>query len=342
MPIPIFCQHKTLGKFGEIVHIAGKQEAELLRLLVDHPIYGKKGEVIGSPWLEGHLIPGHQLLQCLAHLDEASHVVFTERPHLAQLHRKGMGAVLVRAVIAEGGSRAAREQYGAHAAGTEETYLLLAVGAFVGEGIDGKLLVARAANGGMQIVVVTGPARVGKEAAHILLQTHGADALPVAQPLPLAVGAREEAVHVLFHLPHPLVHGGGVAKEEEHPVTNLELLCEQPGQQLVADLDGGGLVAVDAAGEDDVLVPGLPRLGSGFQADHAGIPHAHPGTVGQIEGERLELPLMAARQGQKVMLGNHPSHPLVWNAMAGLYARQPGLKSVFKQIQTVRIQKWRE
>jgi hypothetical protein len=51
---------------------------------------------------------------------------------------------------------------------------------------------------------------------------------------------------------------------------------------------------------------------------------------------------MAARQGQKVMLGNHPSHPLVWNAMAGLYARQLGLKSVFKQIQTVRIQKWRE
>ena len=194
----------------------------------------------------------------------------------------------------------------------------------------------------MQIVVIAGSGRVGKEAAHILLQAHGANALPVAQPLPPAVGTGEEPVHVLFHLPHTLVHGGRVAKQEQHPVTGPEFSPEQAAQQLVADLDGGGLVAVDAAGEDDVLVPGLPRLGSGFQADHAGIPHAHPGTVGQIEGERLELPLMAARQGQKVMLGNHPSHPLVWNAMAGLYARQPGLKSVFKQIQTVRIQKWRE
>ena len=90
-----------------------------------------------------------------------------------------------------------------------------------GEGIDGKLLVARAADGGMQIVVIAGPGRIGEEAAHILLQAHGANALPVAQPSP-AVGTGEEPVHVLFHLPHTLVHGGGVAKQEQHPVTGPE------------------------------------------------------------------------------------------------------------------------
>lgn len=338
--LPILGQHESLGKLGEIVHIAGKQEAKLGRLLVDHPVDGKNGEVIRAPGLERHLILSHQLLQRLTGLDEAGHVVFTKRTHLAQLHREGMGTVAVRAVIAEGGGGATGKQYGAHPAGTEELHLLLAVRPLMGEGVDSKLLVARTANGGVQVVVITGPGRIGKEAAHILLEAHGANALLIAQPLPLAVGTGEEPVHVLLHFPQPQVHGGRVAKQEQHPMTGAELTAEQPGQQLVADLDGGGFVAVNAAGEDDILAaPGLIARATGrLQAERSRIPDAHPGAIGQVKREGLKLPLVVAGQGQKIMLGNHPSHPFVRNAMGGLYARRVGLKSVFKQIQTVRIQ----
>ena len=250
--------------------------------------------------------------------------------------------MVMGAVIAEGGGGAAGEQNGAHAAGTEKLYLLLAVRPLVGEGVDGKLLVARAANGGVQIVVVARPGRVGKEAAHILLEAHGADPLLIAQPLPLAVGAGEEPVHVLLHFPHTQVHGCRVAEQEQYPMAGLELTAEQAGQQLVADLDGRGFVAVDAAGEHDILAPTglITGPGSGLEAEHAGIPDTHPVAIGQRIGKGLKLPLVAAGQSQKVMLGNHPSHPFVRNAMGGLYARRFGLKSIFKQIQTVMLQVW--
>ena len=222
----------------------------------------------------------------------------------------------VGAVIAEGGGGAAGEQNGAHAAGAEKLHLLLAMGPLVGEGIDGKLLVARAANGGVQVVVVARSGRIGEEAAHILLEAHGADPLLVAQPLPLAVSAGEEPVHVLLHFAHAQVHGRRVAEQEQHPVTGPELATEQAAQQLVADLDGGRLVAVDAAGEHDILAPTRQLAGAAgrLQAEHPRIPHTRTSAIRQIKRERLKLPLVAASQGQKVMLGNHPSHPFVRNA----------------------------
>ena len=75
LPIPIFCQHKTLGNSVKLsTSLANRKRNCSDCLLITRSM--AKGEVIGSPWLEGHLIPGHQLLQCLAHLDEAGHVVF--------------------------------------------------------------------------------------------------------------------------------------------------------------------------------------------------------------------------------------------------------------------------
>lgn len=308
----ILGQHESLGKLGEIVHIAGKQEAKLLRTLVDHPVDGKNGEVIRAPRLERHLIPSYQLLQRLTGLDEAGHIVLAKRAHLAQLYREGMGTMLVRAVIAEGGGGAAGEQYGTHPAGTEELHLLLAMRPLMGERVDSKLLVTRTANGGVQVVVITGPGRISKKATHILLEAHGTNALLIAQPLALAVGTGEEPVHVLLHLPQPQVHGGRIAKQEQHPMTGAELTAEQPGQQLVADLDGGGFVAVNAAGKHYVLAsPGLIARATGrLQTEHTRIPDAHPGAIGQVKREGLKLPLVVAGQGQKIMLGNHPSHPL--------------------------------
>ena len=186
---------------------------------------------------------------------------FTERPHLAQLHRKGMGAVLVRAVIAEGGGRAAREHGMVRTPqAPRKRTLLLAVGRSWGRD---RRQTSRGASREWRYADRSGngacPSRqkrltyCSRRMARMRSRLHSP---------PLAVGARRGGSCSLPP-PSPLVHGGGVAKEEEHPVTNLELLCEQPGQQLVADLDGGGLVAVDAAGRTMSLCPGCPASEAG-------------------------------------------------------------------------------
>ncbi len=188
--------------------------------------------------------------------------------------------------------------------------------------------------------MVAGSGRIGKEAAYILLKAHGADPLPIAQPLPLAVGTGEEPVHVLFYLPQPQIHRRRIAKQEQHPMTGTQLASEQTAQQLVADLDGCGLVAMNAAGEDDILVsPGLITRTTGrLQAEHARIPDADPRTIWQGKFKGLKLPLVAASQGQKSCWGIIRLTLLLWNTMAELYARHRGLKSFFKQIQTLTTQ----
>ena len=320
-----------MREFGEVVHIAGEQEAKLLRFFGDHPIDGKQGEIIRPPRLQRYLVLADQLLQRLPGFDETGHVVLAKWPHLAQLHREGVGAVLVGAVVAEGGGRAGGEQYGAHPAGAEELHLLAAVGPLVGEGVDGKLLVARAANGGVQVVVVAGTGRIGKEAAHILLETHGTDPLPVAESLPLAVGAGEEPVHVLLHLPQPEVHRRRIAKQEQHPMAGAQLAREQTAQQLVADLDGGGLVAVNTAGEDDILAPSrlAARSAGRLQTDDTGIPDADLRAIRQRKIKGIELPLVAAGHGQKIVLGNHPSHPLALEYYGRIIRKASWLKIIF-------------
>lgn len=101
-------------------------------------------------------------------------------------------------------------------------------------------------------------------------------------------------------------------------MAGAQLATKQTAQQLVADLDGSGFVAMNTAGEDDMLAsPGLIARATGrVQAEHSRITDADPRAIGQGKFKGLKLPLIAAGQGQKSCREIIRLTLLLWNTMA--------------------------
>ena len=125
------------------------------------------------------------------------------------------------------------------------------------------------------------------------------------------------------------------------PGDGPKLATEQAAQQLVADLDGGRLVAVDAAGEHDILAPARQIAGAAgrLQAEH---PVSH--TLARAPSGRSNENGSSCHSWRRVRAKKSCwgiIHLTLLSGTLGRIIRKAlGLKINFKQIQTVMLQVW--